>query len=222
MKSLRSWISVVAILISASVLSLLSVMFDTWFFDRQFMKLGSYERQPAALEEAQHLMEYRVSNDAYITRAVYTQDEIAHLYDVKQLIRTVFRVGMGSLAVLLAMLYVYAWRSHRDYRKRSMKASLLCVGVVVAVWWVLFLVDFTRMFEYFHRIFFVDNRSFPEESSFLIQSYPEEFFGRAAVEWIGRTCGILLAFYMITTYAYTNLISSSCKKEANQTGEHDR
>jgi len=68
----------------------------------------------------------------------------------------------------------------------SFAAALLC-----------FFVDFTWLFDQFHSIFFVDNRSFPEESSFLIQSYPEAFFGRAAVEWIWRDCATLVVIYLI-------------------------
>jgi uncharacterized membrane protein len=47
------------------------------------------------------------------------------------------------------------------------------------------------LFDVFHRLLFVDNWLFPADS-FLIQSYPWEFFRNAMVAVMGRSFIILL------------------------------
>jgi uncharacterized membrane protein len=65
---------------------------------------------------------------------------------------------------------------------------VLCGVVLFAVSWV----AWDWFFDSFHRVFFVDNWSFAADS-FLIQSYPWEFFRNAIVVILGRSFGLLLS-----------------------------
>ncbi len=205
MKHLRSLITALALSTVIITISLLSIIFDTRFFDQQFAKLWSYERQPTALTEAKHLMRYRTNTDTYIDRKVYTQDEIRHLYDVKQLIHKTVFATVWALIALGAIVFImrYLW-AYPDFWKTSITRGISLFGVVV--WWcmVIALLSFDRIFEQFHYLFFVDNRQFPG-TSFLIESYPEDFFANAAIQRTLRATILRLLSYVWVFRIYKHL-----------------
>lgn len=196
MKYLRSLITAGALSTAIITISLLSIVFDTHFFDQQFTKLWSYERQPTALIEAKRLMRYRANTNTYIDRSVYTQDEIRHLYDVKRLIQKTAFVTVWVLIVLGIIMLItrYHWTYHGFWKTSITRGIVLCGGVAWSLT-LLSLFNFNWIFEQFHRLFFVDNRQFPS-TSFLIESYPAEFFSHAAIQRTLRAAILRLLLYV--------------------------
>lgn len=205
MKYFRSLITALALSTAIITMSLLSIIFDTHFFDQQFTNLWSYERQPTALTEAKNLMRYRKNTDTYIDSDVYTQDEISHLYDVKHLIQKTAFVALWALIILGAIVLIttYHW-AYPGFWKRSIIRGILFFGIVV--WWsiILSLLSFNRLFEQFHHLFFVDNRQFPS-TSFLIQSYPADFFANAAIQRALRATILRFLLYVWVFHLYKYL-----------------
>lgn len=168
------------VIICAGTISLFE---DTSFFDQQFTLLGSYQRQPEALDEAKKLMTYWFDGSASIDSPVYTQAEKAHLGDVKRIIGGIVVLTLFCLGVVLV-----AWWYHRSWLwwRNVFGFSLLFFVSIFGLLFLLSFLDFDTLFTRFHEVFFAWNWSFPADS-FLIQSYPEDFFYHAFVTIIVRS-----------------------------------
>ena len=100
MRYLLSVLLIVCVLLA----HVLYIFQDQSFFHKQFTLLGSYERQPTVMEEANELMDYRYDDKELIDRDVYTLLEKQHLLDVQniiQKIRLVFFVFLGLFLLLV-------------------------------------------------------------------------------------------------------------------------
>ncbi len=181
-----------SLVIAISIINfhILYIFQDQSFFDRQFIQLGSYERQENVMYEAKSLMEYRWNTDKLLLSDVYTQAEKEHLYDVKKLIHSLEYVFLLSvLFVIIWFRYLFDPRFFATFKITVLWLFLLFVAVF-GVWW--FAWDW--LFVHFHELFFAGNWMFSSDS-FLIQSYPWEFFRNAMVIVLVRSV-IGLAFVL--------------------------
>jgi len=184
--------------------NILYISQDISFFDKQFTTLWSYERQETVMEEAMILMKYRKNTDVLVASDVYMQAEKEHLYDVKKILSAVRYL----LVVVIFLLFVLSFLLYRRWffsdpgSFASPQGYFLAIAHSVLrmtiVWFVLFgLVLFGLswfawdwLFDIFHRTFFVDNWLFSADS-FLIESYPWEFFRNAMIVVLGRSVWFL-------------------------------
>lgn len=134
------------------------------------------------------------------------QREIEHLRDVRAVMRGLFIAGfIGSLLMLMAVV-VTGGLAPGLYRaveigKLLRNGALGTIGIfVIAV--LISMVNFSWLFETFHRIFFPAGSYMFSPESTLIQLYPEEFWVAASFRLFGWTiaeiaivllAGILLA-----------------------------
>jgi integral membrane protein (TIGR01906 family) len=189
-------ISLVLVVLLGNVLFIFQ---DVWFFDRQFSQLWSYERQESVMDEAKLLMQYRKNDDVLIASDVYTQAEKEHLYDVKKIIIIMkYLLLASSLLLLILSFLLYCRWFFGDLRS----FALLRMTMIWFVFFVLCLLFFAFVawdwfFDLFHRTFFVDNWLFSADS-FLIQSYPWEFFRNAMVVMLLRSgVGLWLILWLL-------------------------
>lgn len=115
-------------------------------------------------------------------------DEVAHLRDVRAVIRWLMRAALLGLAALglAAALAVRRRAAGRRLRTSLGRGGLLALALVglagagVAVGW-------ERTFVLFHRVLFPQgNWAFPADS-LLIQLFPDRFWFEAAVALVGLT-----------------------------------
>ena len=171
--------------------NVLYIFQDRWFFARQFTQLGSYERQETVMDEAQELMYYWWDQRKLVGRTVYTDAEEEHLRDVKDILRWVFLIFLCVIFMWL-LVSVFLWKELLSFvMLRSLLATLTWFIFLALLLSVLAWVSWGWLFDSFHRLFFVDNWSFSAES-FLIQSYPWEFFRNAMIAVLVRTLVCIL------------------------------
>ena len=129
-----------------------------------------------------------ISDSAPTTTQFFTDDEVAHMADV----RAVFHgaeVGAG-LAFFVAVFRVMRARS-QGYALRLVRTGSLIVAGIVTVIGVAAAVAFEPLFLLFHDVFFPQgNFLFDPASSNLIRLYPEWY-------WQGITAGVGLSFIAV-------------------------
>jgi len=111
---------------------------------------------------------------------LYTNEEIAHMRDVKQLMRLVFRLNEASLAVVLAYVgAVVLWTRERSPRQLAkytlggVAAGFLVVGAVGAF----ALTGFDQAWTTFHEVAFRNDLwQLDPDRDRLIQMFPEPFW----------------------------------------------
>lgn len=175
---------------------------DVSFFDRQFTQLGSYDRQETVMQEAQELIHYWIDEREFIDRDIYTDAEQEHLEDVKAIFHILFIIFIICL-VLFVVLTIWL-ALHNSLLSlsllQSFGVSFVVFGLLVFMLFVGSWFAWDWLFDAFHRLFFVDNRTFSSDS-FLIQSYPWQFFRNAMVAVILRTfVGLLLFVFLFGFY----------------------
>lgn len=145
---------------------------DMNFFEKEFHKLGNYDSE--RINEVKKLSIYFQDSSEFINRTVYTENEVSHLKDVKDLI------NIGRI-LMLFLLFIFLL----EFEKKSLLYAFPTVLIISVVLFVLSL-NFSLFFSNFHELFFSGNYSFPH-SSFLIQSYPEQFFNDAFLTVLFRS-----------------------------------
>jgi integral membrane protein (TIGR01906 family) len=107
---------------------------------------------------------------------IYNQRELRHLFDVKNVVKAVLRVWIGSL-IVVGIFGVWAWQGGwlDAYRLSLVRGSWITIGFVGAV--ILFvLVAFGVFFVFFHEIFFDPGTWTFRYSDTLIRLFPERFW----------------------------------------------
>jgi len=137
---------------------------------------------------------------------LFSERETSHLTDVKNLLRTVFRVQEASLAFALVFVVgVFIWATEAPLRLLArilLQASLLTLGLL-ALFAVLALVGFDELFLRFHLVAFTNDLwKLNPDTDHLIQMFPRDFWFDATMLVAGLTAveavllGSLLAIYL--------------------------
>jgi len=98
----------------------------------------------------------------------YTEREIVHLEDVKNL--------MNILKIVLYILFFFILilLFNKDISNILIISGLITIGIVI----LLFLIDFSFLFTKFHEILFTNDYWLLDKNTLLIKTYPLEFFIR--------------------------------------------
>jgi len=130
---------------------------------------------------------------------LFNERETSHLTDVKNLLRTVFRVQEASLAfALVFVVAVFIWAADASLRVLAriiLQASLLTLGLL-ALFAVLALVGFDELFLRFHLVAFTNDLwKLDPDTDHLIQMFPHDFWFDATMLMAGLTAleALLLA-----------------------------
>ena len=204
--------SLPALLISAAV----NFEFNSlWLYRNGFEKYNVSEAtglDKAELEKvAGGLIDYFNSRDEYISLTVvkdgeplelFNQREVAHLKDVKALVRLNHRLLLGT-AVYVG---VYAgislfWRRKRYRRQLAWAAvigSSIALGMIIALGAGSMLLDFSELFTRFHFVAFTNELwMLNPATDYLIMLFPEGFWydsavllGQITAAAAGILCGI--------------------------------
>jgi integral membrane protein (TIGR01906 family) len=111
---------------------------------------------------------------------LFNERETSHLTDVKNLLRTVFRVQEASLAfALVFVVAIFIWAADASLRALAriiLQASLLTLGLL-ALFAVLALVGFDELFLRFHLVAFTNDLwKLDPDTDHLIQMFPHDFW----------------------------------------------
>ena len=114
-----------------------------------------------------------------VNREVYTDDEKAHMVDVRKLNLSSIYIGVISFVVFIICLVIYYCTKGNTYYlfvnyRKTLIYALIIFGIIG--FWII--VDFDSFWTTFHRIFFASNELWLLDlrSDVLIMIVPPEFF----------------------------------------------
>lgn len=115
---------------------------------------------------------------------IYTEREIAHLLEVKNLMQRFFSAHLIVLiAGILSILILFIHRVTRQRIPLYVLKGCLLAGIILGVFFVAEIISWNRLFLLFHRIFFSQaNYSFPYSYT-IIQLFPPRFWFTTALVW---------------------------------------
>lgn len=182
LKILARWIFILSIPFFCLTLAINSEFSTAWFYTSGFEKynvaLWTGLSQEELVKVANEFVEYFNSDQERINITIgnssplFTENEVTHFQDVKNLVIFDRRVMLGSLGVLL--LGVIWWR--RDWHRLG--KSALAGGILTAVLLVIFIVgaatNFDWLFLQFHLLSFRNN--FWYSNGYMTTLFPEGFW----------------------------------------------
>ncbi|HHE36404.1 MAG TPA: DUF1461 domain-containing protein [Candidatus Woesearchaeota archaeon] len=174
-----SIILIVFVLFSASFFM---VFFDRGFYDKSFDKYGVYDELGVlgVRNTVDYLINYLTNENTEINEikqlTIFTEEERAHLEDVKNIINWLKALSIASLVLLFA--FIIRLSILEDFNtsiRRIFVYSSITTLIVLAIIFVLSL-NFSAFFEVFHKILFPQgNYAFPAHY-LLVKLFPQELF----------------------------------------------
>lgn len=176
-------------------LALFTVSANSFFYEYQFEKNGTYQVVDIEREDMpvviKHLGDYLVGleddfNHQLMIKGeltdVYGQREIDHMADVRRLFDYIKYAALISFVLLLINLYRLSNRAGLKYLQNWLNAALIGIIVLLISLFMLAQIDFTAAFIKFHQIFFSNDLwILNPKTDRLIQMLPEVFFKEAAI-----------------------------------------
>ncbi|MEM4259780.1 MAG: DUF1461 domain-containing protein [Candidatus Woesearchaeota archaeon] len=150
----------------------------------------------------------------------FTKEEIAHLHDVKHLVRlSIGAIYIALLVFLLAVVFMYISIKRKKekiknffnlFTKIVFQGSIFLLLIYIIVVIFVFLINFSSFFNLFHSFFFPKgNYSFPN-NSLLITLFPESFFYNAAKKiWLS---GVITSIIVILASFVLNILIKKSKE----------
>lgn len=129
----------------------------------------------------------------------YTEQEIAHLVDVKRLMETMNYI-FYSLLLVLTLILTYC-RKNKEQLIKLLKYGGITVIAVELMLFLLVLISFNSSFAAFHYLFFPQGNWIFSADSLLIQTFPLQFFVKISQTilfqaFLGGIIFILISLYL--------------------------
>ncbi|OGI15897.1 hypothetical protein A3K63_00860 [Candidatus Micrarchaeota archaeon RBG_16_49_10] len=140
----------------------------------------------------------------------FTEDEIAHLSDVKSLRVKLVAFHVGTIILSVGGCFLLAKLEDLKSLVVFLKKLLSLLAGIVVISSVLMIANFQSFFIKFHEIFFKEGNWAFEPTATLIQLYPEVFWFDTAVYWV---CLISIEFILLA------LLVSRAEKKINKSGD---
>ena len=120
----------------------------------------------------------RFSNEELSSVALFSQDEIGHMYDVRALLARLFTVYYGSLVILIILFFLLIEKNFRNFLRKLGISFTISSSVALFIFVSLYLLanNFSFLFDKFHLIFFPQGNFIFGVDSLIIMLFPFGFF----------------------------------------------
>ena len=153
-------------------------MFNQNFYKMEFVKLEVYENFASSEIvdfEARQLINFYCC-DSQLSPTFYSQREILHLMDVKNLIKLVnlylYVLIWSALTCLVYVIHKKAFKFSAHYLN---VAALITITSIIALW-LFSKLNFDSIFVNFHQLTFSNNYWLLPKEANLIKLFPPQFF----------------------------------------------
>lgn len=170
------------------------LVFNQNFYQKEFAKLGVYDQFPnkdIVDQESKHLIKYLCCNGS-LDQNFFTEREILHMSDVKNLIKLVqIQLTLTGTGLLIGILFLIIKKAYR------ILINSLFWGSIVTIISIIFLAlssfaNFDFTFLKFHQFLLTNDLWLLPEDSNLIRLFPQQFFADFANRIAMQT--ILMSF----------------------------
>ncbi len=189
--NIAKWLFIICLPLVLLTASIAWAVNSSWLYEYGFEKYGISQKtglaQPELDKAANGLIQYFNSDEQNINLTavkdgrsfeLFNQREVAHLYDVKGLIRLDYRVLLGTLIYVLGFAGISLfWRRNRRQLARSVIAGSGLSLILVLALGLGTLFNFDRLFLQFHLISFANELwQLDPTKDYLIMLFPGGFW----------------------------------------------
>ncbi len=137
----------------------------------------------------------RYSDPRISSVAFFTDNEISHMEDVRELLKNIFIIFLASLTVLAVLFIILV---STDKKKNLRKIGFICLwssSIVLFIFLLFYILstNFSYLFNIFHTTFFPQGNFMFSEDSLLITLFPFGFFYQYFIRLIICSSAVALA-----------------------------
>src|SRR5699024_1623617 len=180
--------------------------FDLKFYEKKYRQYNIEEVVDKDSEElmviTEDLLNYLRYKDSELRlKEEYSERDLIHLVDVELLFQRGFILKRLSL-IISSIAIIFLHMKDKKYLYNSFfYSSILSLGSILVLF-ILYFIDFDKLFTYFHLLLFNnDYWILDPEKDFLIQIFPEGFFmdifSKITLLFIGFMSIILIISYLL-------------------------
>ncbi len=181
------WIAIISIFYLTLMTAFNFVFYDhTFYYDQyrengNYEKVGKYNNDKIHMQVHQYLIRGKAMDTMYNDGFMFTQKELDHLRDVRQLLQTANTLYIIALIILIGtVIGMFVGSTNEFIKTRNNIAKVLITSAAINLFLILIILlgslHFSGMFSLFHNIFFPQgNWMFPHDT-LLILMYPLPFF----------------------------------------------
>jgi integral membrane protein (TIGR01906 family) len=135
-------------------------------------------------EEQINTLEFLKDNEPL--KVNYSKVEISHLEDVKSLMTKMNYYFIGvTILIILSLLYIYKKDKKQIYKPFLYGGIVSFAALMAMLLWIL--IDFTSIFDIFHRVLFQDGTYIFDSTAILPKIFPVSFFFNISKEIFTKT-----------------------------------
>lgn len=153
------------------------ILYNNTFYYSEFEKNSVYQKfdKETVNSANKELLDY-FQNKNYLKGAFFNEREKLHLKDVKRLIETVILI-FYSLAIIFTLSLYYLYYNNMVLITKSLKISSILLILILTIFGILSLLNFSEVFLNFHYLTFSNNLwQLNPETDNLIVMFPKIFF----------------------------------------------
>ncbi len=182
LKHIFIFLSIISLITVIIIGSLSALLFNKEYYNLLYAKTGTYERLDKELvsNKTDELFLF-LKNKSSLDTDFYTENEISHLKDVKNIMKITFIVYYLSLFLLLVSICHFYIKFRKEFvllLSRILNYSGITIFIIAIIF---FMFNFSGLFEIFHKLLFKGNYTFPYTSN-MIKMFSEDFFKLFAEE----------------------------------------
>lgn len=157
----------------------------------------------------------RYSDPIRSSVAFFTDNEISHMEDVRELLKNIFIIFLASLAALILLIITLIFT---DKRKTLRKIGFLCLwssSIILFIFLLFYILstNFSYLFDSFHAAFFPQGNFMFPEGSLLITLFPFGFFYQYFIRLI--MCSSAAALVLVIAGIVCIFVQNKIEKDRN-------
>lgn len=174
--------------------------FDSIKSDSQFIYPYSFR-----LEYAKKTLNLILNNDLEIEDFFFTQKEINHLRDVRELLKRLFLLQyIAFFLAILTLIFLYFYYEKSTIRMITLMMSFFKIYIIIFLIFSIFsLIFFKTFFNLLHRPFFQEKSWIFEKESLIIQLFPSNFWYLGYMFYLIILESIFLFYFIMLKYLKT-------------------
>ncbi len=134
----------------------------------------------------------------------YSEKEVTHLYEVKDLVKNGLYALSITLLILIISLIILNYKSKEYVNKSFLYGSYLTI-ILFFILIILVIINFNFLFNNFHRIFFQTENWLLSENDLLITLFPLSFFFNTTAKVFISIILETIMIISITSPRFTNV-----------------
>lgn len=183
------------------LLNLRLLLTNDAFYQKEFAKLSVYQQieKEVAISQSKKLTNYLCCGGE-IDASFYTQREVLHLLDVRNLFKLTSLLLFIYLAVIIIFSNILIAKKQKKKLFSALKfGSLAGIGAILVLF-LFSLANFDILFFKFHQISFTNDLWLLPLDTNLIKLFPQQFFQDAANRIALQSLAMLVIVFLISTF----------------------